>query len=117
MTPDAQAFAAVDRNGDGRLDLAAVAMGRPVWLMAGGGTATYHWKMIRPRGQATAGDQRINSFGVGGEISVRSGLTVQTQVMSGIADSLRSRHAHRHRRRANRLAERQCAGRVWNRRR
>ena len=39
--------------------------------------------MIRPRGQATAGDQRINSFGVGGEISVRAGLTVQTQVMSG----------------------------------
>ena len=60
-----------------------LAMGRPVWLMAGGGTAAYHWKMIRPRGQATAGDQRINSFGVGGEISVRSGLTVQTQVMSG----------------------------------
>ncbi len=83
MAPAAQAFAAVDRNGDGRLDLAAVAMGRPVWLMAGGSTSTYHWKVIRPRGQATAGDQRINSFGVGGEISVRSGLTVQTQVMSG----------------------------------
>jgi hypothetical protein len=83
MAVDGQAFAAVDRNGDGRLDLAAVAMGRPVWLMAGGGSATYHWKAIRPRGQATAGDQRINSFGVGGEISVRSGLMVQTQVMSG----------------------------------
>jgi tetratricopeptide (TPR) repeat protein len=83
MAPEAQVFAAVDRDGNGRLDLAAVAMGRPVWLMAGGGTASYHWKLIRPRGQATAGDQRINSFGVGGEISVRSGLTVQTQVMSG----------------------------------
>jgi hypothetical protein len=82
-SPDAQIFAAVDRNGDGRLDLAAIAMGRPAWLMGGGGTAGYHWKTIRPRGQATAGDQRINSFGVGGEISVRAGLTVQTQVMSG----------------------------------
>ena len=81
--PDAQVFAAVDRNGDGRLDLAAIAMGRPAWLMGGGGTAAYHWKTIRPRGQATAGDQRINSFGVGGEISVRAGLTVQTQVMTG----------------------------------
>ncbi len=80
---DAQVFAAVDRNGDGRLDLAAVAMGRPVWLMAGGGSNAYHWKLIRPRAQATAGDQRINSFGVGGEITVRSGLTVQTQVMTG----------------------------------
>ena len=82
-SPDAQIFAAVDRNGDGRLDLAAIAMGRPAWLMGSGGTAGYHWKTIRPRGQATAGDQRINSFGVGGEISVRAGLTVQTQVMSG----------------------------------
>jgi hypothetical protein len=80
---EAQIFSAVDRNGDGRLDLAAVAMGRPAWLMAGGGTNAYHWKLVRPRAQATAGDQRINSFGVGGEISVRSGLTVQTQVMTG----------------------------------
>ena len=83
MAPAGQVFAAVDRNGDGRLDLAAVAMGRPVWLMAARGTSSYHWKVIRPRGQATAGDQRINSFGAGGEVSVRSGLTVQTQVMSG----------------------------------
>ncbi len=83
VAPAGQAFASVDRNGDGRLDLAAVAMGRPVWLMAAGGTSSYHWKVIRPRGQATAGDQRINSFGVGGDITVRSGLTVQTQVMSG----------------------------------
>jgi tetratricopeptide (TPR) repeat protein len=81
--PQAQVFAAVDRNGDGRLDLAAVAKGQPVWLNAIGGTANYHWKMIRPRGQASAGDQRINSFGVGGEISVRAGLTVQTQVLTG----------------------------------
>jgi hypothetical protein len=80
---DAQVFSAVDRNGDGRLDLAALVMGRPVWLMAGGGTNAYHWKIIRPRAQATAGDQRINSFGVGGEISVRAGLTVQTQLMTG----------------------------------
>jgi tetratricopeptide (TPR) repeat protein len=81
--PEAQVFATADRNGDGRLDLAAVAMERPVWLMAAAGKAAYHWKIIRPRGQATAGDQRINSFGTGGLISVRSGLTVQTQVMSG----------------------------------
>jgi hypothetical protein len=83
MSPPAQVFAAVDRNGDGRLDFASIAMGRPAWLMGGGGSAAYHWKTVRPRGQASAGDQRINSFGVGGEISVRAGLTVQTQVMTG----------------------------------
>jgi len=83
MTPDAEVFAAIDRNGDGRVDLAALAAGRPVWLMGSGGTSQYHWKVIRPRAQQRAGDQRINSFGVGGEISVRSGLLVQTQVMTG----------------------------------
>ena len=51
------------------------------WL--GKGTAGYHWKVIRPRAQQKAGDQRINSFGVGGEIQVRSGLLVQTQVLAG----------------------------------
>ena len=39
--------------------------------------------MIRPRAQQTAGDQRINSFGVGGEIEVRSGLLVQKQLLTG----------------------------------
>jgi tetratricopeptide (TPR) repeat protein len=81
--PAAEVFAGIDRNGDGRIDLAALSGGRPNWLMNGGGKAGYHWKVIRPRGQQRAGDQRINSFGVGGTISVRSGLLVQTQVMTG----------------------------------
>ena len=66
----------------GSLDLVGVSGGRAVrWL--GKGTAGYHWKVIRPRAQQQAGDQRINSFGVGGEIQVRSGLLVQTQVLAG----------------------------------
>jgi len=81
--PEGEVFSAVDRNEDGRIDLAAIASGRPVWLTGGGGTANYHWKTVRPRAQQRAGDQRINSFGVGGEISVRSGLLVQTQLMTG----------------------------------
>ncbi|HET9359519.1 MAG TPA: CRTAC1 family protein, partial [Vicinamibacterales bacterium] len=81
--PPAEVFAGIDRNGDGRIDLAALMDGRPSWLMNGGGKAGYHWKVIRPRGQQRAGDQRINSFGVGGSISVRSGLLVQTQIMTG----------------------------------
>jgi tetratricopeptide (TPR) repeat protein len=81
--PAAEVFAGIDRNGDGRIDLAALTGGRPNWLMNGGGKAGYHWKVIRPRGQQRAGDQRINSFGIGGTISVRSGLLVQTQVMTG----------------------------------
>jgi tetratricopeptide (TPR) repeat protein len=75
-------FSAVDLNDDGMLDLVGVSRGRPTrWL--GKGTKGYHWKVIRPRAQQNAGDQRINSFGVGGDIQVRSGLLVQTQVLTG----------------------------------
>ena len=72
----------LDLNADGFLDLVGVSGGRATrWL--GKGMAGYHWKVIRPRAQQQAGDQRINSFGVGGEIQVRSGLLVQTQVLAG----------------------------------
>ena len=75
-------FSVVDLNADGMLDLVGVAGGRPTrWL--GKGTAGYHWKVIRPRAQQNAGDQRINSYGVGGDIQVRSGLLVQSQVLTG----------------------------------
>jgi len=80
--PAGDVFSAVDLNSDGMLDLVGVASGRPTrWLSKG--TAGYHWKVIRPRAQQNAGDQRINSFGVGGDIQVRSGLLVQTQVLTG----------------------------------
>jgi tetratricopeptide (TPR) repeat protein len=80
--PSGDVFSVVDLNSDGMLDLVGVAGGRPTrWL--GKGTAGYHWKVIRPRAQQNAGDQRINAFGVGGDIQVRSGLLVQTQVLSG----------------------------------
>ena len=39
--------------------------------------------MIRPRAQPTAGDQRINSFGIGGDIEIRSGLLTQKQTIAG----------------------------------
>jgi tetratricopeptide (TPR) repeat protein len=75
-------YSVADLNDDGMLDLVGVAGGRATrWL--GKGTAGYHWKVIRPRAQQNAGDQRINSFGVGGDIQVRSGLLVQTQVLTG----------------------------------
>ena len=80
--PTGDVFSAADLNGDGMLDFVGVAGGRPTrWL--GKGTTGYHWKVIRPRAQQNAGDQRINAFGVGGDIQVRSGLLVQTQVLTG----------------------------------
>ena len=80
--PAGDVFSVVDLNTDGMLDLVGVTGGRPTrWLSKG--TAGYHWKVIRPRAQQNAGDQRINAFGVGGDIQVRSGLLVQTQVLTG----------------------------------
>jgi tetratricopeptide (TPR) repeat protein len=71
-----------DLDGDGQLDLVGVSKERAV-VLKGRGTKGYHWEVMRPRAQPTAGDQRINSFGVGGEIEVRSGLLTQKQVLTG----------------------------------
>ena len=75
-------FGIADLNADGRVDLAGVAGGRPV-RFRNSGQKPYHWKTVRARAQDTAGDQRINSFGVGGDIEVRSGLLVQKQLLTG----------------------------------
>ena len=75
-------FSAADLNGDGQLDFVGVANGGPVRLL-GKGSKGYHWQVMRPRAQPTAGDQRINSFAVGGEVEIRSGLLTQKQILTG----------------------------------
>ena len=47
------------------------------------GSKNYHWQMVRPHAVQAVGDQRINPFGVGGEIEIRSGLLVQKQPITG----------------------------------
>ena len=93
--PAGEVFDVVDFNADGRLDLLALLPasaadgataangGRQAGRLINKGTATYHWKQIRPRAQQTAGDQRINSFGVGGYIEARAGLLFQKQRLTG----------------------------------
>ena len=78
----AEIFGVVDLDADGRLDLVGLEGGAPVRLI-GQGSAGYGWQQIRPRAHVAAGDQRINSFGVGGEIEARAGLLVQKQVLTG----------------------------------
>ena len=39
----------------------------------------YHWKQIRSRAAQAVGDQRINSFGIGGEVELRAGMLYQKQ--------------------------------------
>jgi tetratricopeptide (TPR) repeat protein len=80
-TPSGEIFSVVDLNEDGQLDLVGLANGQPVEWM-GRGTKNYHWQMFRPRAQENAGDQRINSFGIGGEIEIRSGLLTEKQLIA-----------------------------------
>jgi tetratricopeptide (TPR) repeat protein len=81
-TVDAEVSGIADLNGDGLLDLVGVAAGEPVRLISRS-RAGYHWQVVRPRAQPTAGDQRINSFGIGGDIEIRSGLLTQKQPIAG----------------------------------
>ncbi len=76
-------FAALDTNGDGLVDLLATDTNRQGVRALARGTRNYHWQIIRPRAQEATGDQRINSFGIGGEIEIRAGLLTQKQSISG----------------------------------
>jgi tetratricopeptide (TPR) repeat protein len=70
-----------DVDGDGRLDLVGLsASGAPVELL-NHGSKNYGWQNIRLRAANTSGDQRINSFGIGGEIEIRAGLLREKQAI------------------------------------
>lgn len=75
-------FDVADVNGDGRLDLLGLSDGRPVEGI-NQSQKQYHWQVVRPRASNAVGDQRINPFGVGGEMEIRSGLLVQKQPIAG----------------------------------
>jgi hypothetical protein len=79
-------FAAVDLQGEGRLDLLALSdEGQPMPLV-NRGSKPYHWQSIRPLAnydRESTGDNRINSFGIGGEVEVRTGTHVQKQPITG----------------------------------
>ncbi len=72
-------FAVADLSGTGRLDLVGrSAEGQPVvWTNLG--RRLYHGKSIRPLASSVAGDRRINPFGLGGTVEVRTGLLFQKQ--------------------------------------
>jgi Tfp pilus assembly protein PilF len=78
-----QVFDAADVNADGRLDLIGLSEdGQPLQAI-NHGTKDYHWQVVRPHASQASGDQRINPFGVGGEMEVRAGLMLQKQPITG----------------------------------
>ena len=86
---------AADLDGDGRLELVGGADdgARVVHVK---GQKSYHWQAIRPRATSATGDQRINSYGIGGEVEVRAGLHAQKQIIAspvvhfGLGESTRA---------------------------
>jgi tetratricopeptide (TPR) repeat protein len=79
MQVPARVFDAADLSGAGHLDLLGLSADGQAIQAINRGTKNYHWQVIRPRAHQATGDQRINSFGIGGEIEIRSGLLVQKQ--------------------------------------
>ena len=79
----ARCFDAIDLNDDGRLDLIGFSPQGDPYEDVNHGTKNYHWQAIRPRAAQATGDQRINSFGIGGEMEIRAGLLVQKQLVTG----------------------------------
>lgn len=76
---------AADLDGDGKPDLVGTtADGQASSWANQGGDKSYAWQVMYPVGEESVeGDQRINSFGVGGQMTLRSGLLTQTQPIVG----------------------------------
>jgi hypothetical protein len=78
---DARIFSTADFTSDGRLDLVGISADGKAIRFVNRGTKNYQWQTIRPRAASATGDQRINSFGIGGEMEIRSGLLFQKQII------------------------------------
>jgi Flp pilus assembly protein TadD len=77
-----QITTSADINGDGKLDLIGVGAEEKPTIVQNDSTKNYHWQILRPKAAKTEGDQRVNTFGIGGEMEIRSGLLAQKQLIN-----------------------------------
>lgn len=75
-------WAISDTNADGRLDVLALNAGGAAETLVNRGTKNYHWQEIRTRAAHGAGDQTMNSFGIGGDMEIRAGLLTEKQIIA-----------------------------------
>ncbi len=78
-----QVFALADVRDDGRLALLGLGADGQAQEDLNQGTKNYHWQTIRPRARQATGDQRVNSFGIGGQVEIRSALLTQMLPITG----------------------------------
>jgi tetratricopeptide (TPR) repeat protein len=71
-----------DVDGNERLDLLGITSGLEPFHLKNEGTRNYFARSIRARASGELGDQRINSYGIGGEMEIRSGLLYQKQLIT-----------------------------------
>lgn len=79
----AEAFQLADVRDNGRLAILGLTPEGQPREDLNHGTKHYHWQTIRPRARRSTGDQRINPFGIGGEIEIRSALLTQMLPITG----------------------------------
>jgi Tfp pilus assembly protein PilF len=77
-----QALSFVDFNGDGKLDFGGLDTDGKPTIFINQSTKNYAWQIFRPRSAKAQGDQRVNSFGIGGEMEIRAGLLAQKRIIS-----------------------------------
>jgi Tfp pilus assembly protein PilF len=70
-----------DLSGNDRLDLIGIDGEGVIFQKVNSGTKNYNARSIRARASGPEGDQRINSFGIGGEMEIRTGLLYQKQLI------------------------------------
>jgi len=81
IVPPIAAPAIMGANGDGLLDLIGQSSsGTPIRLI-NRGTKHYQWQTLRLRAATVYGDQRINSFGLGGEVEIRTGMLTEKEII------------------------------------
>lgn len=73
-----RAIAVADIDENGRIDLVGVDAAGGLVQASSTGTRPYHWQRVRVRAATATGDQRVNAFGIGSEIEVRTGVHAQT---------------------------------------
>lgn len=75
-------YSVFDVEGDEKLDLLGISTDLSPFYLKTETTKEYFARSIRAQASGSTGDQRINSFGIGGEMEVRSGLLYQKQLIS-----------------------------------